>query len=115
MTGHVTHGLGPHITHVNGQASTPRQDLKEVYSTIEEAKADITGLYSLRYMMEQGQLKGSLGQGEAADVEHPAHARRQEVDDARAAGWIARGGDNAGGFVHCEILKARARSRSATW
>src|SRR5471032_2086323 len=63
----ITHGLGPHITQKDGQASTPRQDLKEVYSTIEEAKADITGLYALGYMMEQGELKGSLGQGEAAE------------------------------------------------
>lgn len=63
----ITHGLGPHITQKDGQASTPRQDLKEVYSTIEEAKADITGLYALGYMMEQGELKESLGQGETAE------------------------------------------------
>jgi hypothetical protein len=47
--------------------STPRQDLKEAYSTIEEAKADITGLYALRYMMDKGQLQGTLGQGAAAE------------------------------------------------
>lgn len=63
----ITHGLGPHITHANGAASTPRQDLKETYSTIEEAKADITGLYALAYMMDKGQLAGALGQGEAAE------------------------------------------------
>jgi hypothetical protein len=63
----ITHGLGPHITQANGKESTPRQDLKETYSTIEEAKADITGLYALAYMMDKGQLKGTLGQGEAAE------------------------------------------------
>ena len=63
----ITHGLGPHITKVDGKDSTPRQDLKEAYSTIEEAKADITGLYALRYMMDKGQLGGALGQGEAAE------------------------------------------------
>jgi hypothetical protein len=63
----ITHGLGPHITKTGGKASTPRQDLKEAYSTIEEAKADITGLYALAYMMDKGQLKGTLGQGEAAE------------------------------------------------
>jgi hypothetical protein len=63
----ITHGLGPHITKVAGKDSTPRQDLKESYSTIEEAKADITGLYALRYMMDKGQLGGVLGQGEAAE------------------------------------------------
>jgi hypothetical protein len=63
----ITHGLGPHITKVNGKESTPRQDLKETYSTIEEAKADVTGLYALMYMMEKGQLNDTLGQGEAAE------------------------------------------------
>ncbi|WP_432380322.1 dipeptidyl-peptidase 3 family protein [Duganella sp. P38] len=63
----ITHGLGPHITRQGGKESTPRQDLKEAYSTIEEAKADITGLYALAYMMDKGQLKGTLGQGAAAE------------------------------------------------
>ncbi|MYN17149.1 hypothetical protein GTP81_10335 [Rugamonas sp. FT107W] len=63
----ITHGLGPHITKANGAESTPRQDLKEAYSTIEEAKADITGLYALAYMMDKGQLAGTLGQGAAAE------------------------------------------------
>ncbi|HEU4851643.1 MAG TPA: hypothetical protein VFT37_05760 [Telluria sp.] len=63
----ITHGLGPHVTKKDGKESTPRQDLKETYSTIEEAKADITGLWALIYMMEKGQLKGTLGQGPAAE------------------------------------------------
>jgi hypothetical protein len=63
----ITHGLGPHITRNGGKESTPRQDLKDTYSTIEEAKADVTGLWALSYMMEKGQLKDTLGQGEAAE------------------------------------------------
>jgi hypothetical protein len=63
----ITHGLGPHITKTDGKESTPRQDLKEAYSTIEEAKADITGLYVLAYMMDKGQLANTLGQGAAAE------------------------------------------------
>jgi hypothetical protein len=63
----ITHGLGPHHTKVNGKESTPRQDLKEAYSTIEEAKADVTGLWALAYMMEKGQLKDTLGQGAQAE------------------------------------------------
>ena len=63
----IMHGLGPHATSIDGKASTPRQDLKETYSTIEEAKADITGLYALRYMMDKGQLDGTLGRGELAE------------------------------------------------
>ncbi|MCS0606891.1 hypothetical protein NX773_01765 [Massilia solisilvae] len=63
----ITHGLGPHITKSGGKESTPRQDLKDAYSTIEEAKADITGLWALSYMMDKGQLKDTLGQGAAAE------------------------------------------------
>lgn len=63
----ISHGLGPHLTQVDGKSSTPRQDLKDTYATIEEAKADVTGLFALGYMMEQGQLKDTLGQGEAAE------------------------------------------------
>lgn len=63
----IMHGLGPHATTQNGQPSTPRQDLKDAYSTIEEAKADVTGLWALTYMMDKGQLKASLGQGTAAE------------------------------------------------
>lgn len=63
----IMHGLGPHATRVDGKDSTPRQDLKETYSTIEEAKADVTGLWALMYMMDKGLLKDTLGQGEAAE------------------------------------------------
>ena len=63
----IMHGLGPHATMQNGQPSTPRQHLKDAYSTIEEAKADVTGLWALAWMMDKGQLKASLGQGPAAE------------------------------------------------
>jgi hypothetical protein len=63
----IMHGLGPHATTRDGKPSTPRQDLKDAYSTIEEAKADVTGLWALAYMMDKGQLKDSLGQGKAAE------------------------------------------------
>jgi hypothetical protein len=43
----ITHGLGPHARSRAASESTPRQDLKEAYSTIEEAKADVTGLWAL--------------------------------------------------------------------
>jgi hypothetical protein len=64
----IMHGLGPHATRTkDGKPSTPRQDLKDAYSTIEEAKADVTGLWALAYMMDKGQLKNSLGQGAQAE------------------------------------------------
>jgi hypothetical protein len=63
----IMHGLGPHHTKKDGKESTPRQDLKDAYSTIEEAKADITGLWALGYMMDKGLLKDTLGQGAQAE------------------------------------------------
>jgi hypothetical protein len=48
----LMHGLGPHQIKVDGRDTTVRNELKEVYSAIEEAKADITGLFALHYMMD---------------------------------------------------------------
>jgi hypothetical protein len=36
--------------------STVRQELKETYSAIEEAKADISGLFALQYLVDRGVL-----------------------------------------------------------
>ncbi len=48
----LSHGIGPHQITVSGRRSTPRQELKELYSAIEEAKADITGLFMLQYLYD---------------------------------------------------------------
>jgi Peptidase family M49 len=54
----LMHGLGPHQIKVEGRDTTPREELKEVYSAIEEAKADVTGLFALRYMMDHAKEMG---------------------------------------------------------
>src|SRR6266481_2137223 len=48
----MSHGIGPHQITVHGRATTPRQELKDLYSAIEEAKADVTGLFMLQYMYD---------------------------------------------------------------
>ncbi len=66
----LMHGLGPHQIAVAGRATTPRQELKEVYGAIEEAKADVTGLFALQYMMEhaaQMNLRSVLPADDAAE------------------------------------------------
>ena len=68
----LMHGLGPHQITINGRETNPRLELKEVYSAIEEAKADITGLWALGYMMEHAQ-EMKLGDVLKSD----ATARRQ--------------------------------------
>jgi hypothetical protein len=52
----LMHGLGPHNITVGGQETTVRGQLKELYSAIEEAKADITGLFALQYFIDKGLL-----------------------------------------------------------
>ncbi|MGI8744707.1 MAG: dipeptidyl-peptidase 3 family protein [Bryobacteraceae bacterium] len=54
----MTHGIGPHQIKVSGRATTPRQELKELYSAIEEAKADVTGLFMLQYMFDHKLMPG---------------------------------------------------------
>jgi len=52
------HGLGPHEIQVQGRTTNPRLEIKELYSAIEEAKADVTGLFALQYMMDHAQQMG---------------------------------------------------------
>ncbi len=56
----LMHGLGPHNITVDGRQTTVRQELKETYSTIEEAKADVSGLWALRQLADQKQLDATI-------------------------------------------------------
>ena len=56
----LMHGLGPHDISVGGRATTVRQELKDTYSTIEEAKADVSGLFALQFLIDKGQLDKNL-------------------------------------------------------
>ena len=48
----LMHGLGPHNITAGGEETTVRKQLKDLYSAIEEAKADVTGLWALQYMID---------------------------------------------------------------
>jgi hypothetical protein len=54
----LMHGLGPHQIKVDDRETNPRKELKELYSAIEEAKADVTGLFALQYMMDHNKEMG---------------------------------------------------------
>ena len=56
----LMHGLGPHSIAVGGQATTVRQELRDTHSVIEEAKADISGLWALRRLIDEGVVDRSL-------------------------------------------------------
>ena len=53
----VAHGLGIKNT-IHGQG-TVRQNLKDQYSALEEAKADVLGLYMVTRLIESGDLQGT--------------------------------------------------------
>jgi hypothetical protein len=58
----LMHGLGPHTISVAGRATTVRQELKETYSAIEEAKADVSGLFAVQFLVDRGRLGRRLEQ-----------------------------------------------------
>src|SRR5580765_7147415 len=56
----LMHGLGPSNITVNGRKTTVRQEIKEAYSYLEEAKADISSLFAIQHMIDKGVLPKSL-------------------------------------------------------
>lgn len=68
----LSHGLGPHEIKIAGRDTNPRMELKEQYAALEEAKADVTGLFAVQYLMTQAD-NGKLD----APIAHGAEAERQ--------------------------------------
>ena len=58
----MSHGIGPHQIRAGGRDTTVRQELKELYSAIEEAKADVTGLFMLGYLAGRGLKEPALAE-----------------------------------------------------
>lgn len=54
----LSHGIGPHEITVDGRKTNPRLELKDLYSTIEEAKADVTGLFMLQHLADKKLIAG---------------------------------------------------------
>jgi len=56
----LMHGLGPGKVTVGGRETTVRLELKDTYGAIEEAKADIAGLWALQQLVDKGVLDRSF-------------------------------------------------------
>ncbi|KAK8497781.1 hypothetical protein V6N13_084764 [Hibiscus sabdariffa] len=55
------HGIGPHtIILPDGRKSTVRLELQDLHSALEEAKADIVGLWALRFLIRKHLLPSNL-------------------------------------------------------
>ena len=52
----LSHGLGPGIITKDGEEIEVRMALKEHYSTMEEAKADVMGIYNILALVEKGEM-----------------------------------------------------------
>ncbi len=54
------HGLGPGAISVKGRKTEVRLELKDLYSTLEEAKADVMGVYDILALVERGEMPADL-------------------------------------------------------
>jgi hypothetical protein len=58
----ISHGLGPAYSRVNGKQAPITEAIGPVYSALEEAKADVLGMYGLAWLMDHGALPKSRAQ-----------------------------------------------------
>ena len=57
----LMHGIGPQQIAVNGRQTTPRAELQELSSSIEECKADVVGVWAMQRLVAEGQLPAEMG------------------------------------------------------
>jgi len=62
----ICHGLGPAYSRVNGQQKDIRETLGPIYPALEEAKADVVGMYGLKWLIDHGALPKTDLQGDYA-------------------------------------------------
>ncbi len=56
----LSHGLGPGTITVGGRRTEVRHELKDLYDTLEEAKADVMGVYNILALIEAGEMPAAL-------------------------------------------------------
>ncbi|MBM4372417.1 MAG: peptidase, partial [Deltaproteobacteria bacterium] len=85
----ISHGLGPGILRVPGRPDTTvNQALKEIYPHLEEAKADILGLYNNLLLIEKGVEKIRSAAVEGGE-NPPPDLSKEEARKATAATFLA--------------------------
>lgn len=58
----LSHGLGPGKLVIDGRETEVRLELKDLYSPLEEAKADVLGMYDIYSLIEKGVLPPEKGE-----------------------------------------------------
>lgn len=56
MMHEICHGLGPAFSRANGKQVPINQAIGPTYSAVEEAKADVVGLYGMKWLIDHGAL-----------------------------------------------------------
>jgi hypothetical protein len=85
----MCHGIGPGPIKKDGKETTVNLELKETYSTLEEAKADIVGLYQFSFMVEKGVFPKELGEEvHASFVGGIFRSVRFGIDEAHGGGNV---------------------------
>lgn len=56
MMHEISHGLGPAFARANGKQVDIRESIGPMYSPLEEAKADVVGMYGLKWLVDHGAL-----------------------------------------------------------
>src|SRR4029077_20223008 len=52
----ICHGLGPAFARVNGQQKDIRESIGPAYAGLEESKADIVGMFALKWLIDKNAL-----------------------------------------------------------
>ena len=87
----LSHGLGPGTIVKNGQPTEVRLELKELYSTLEEAKADVMGIYNILALVEAGEMPRELRSSlDPTYVAGLFRAARFGVHEAHGQGVVAQ-------------------------
>lgn len=87
----LSHGLGPGRITVGGRESEVRLELKDLYSTLEEAKADVMGVYNILALIEKGVIPASLREAlEPTFVAGLFRSARFGLHEAHGRGVVAQ-------------------------
>jgi hypothetical protein len=87
----LSHGLGPGTITVDGKKTEVRLELKDVFSTIEEAKADVMGIYNILALMEKGDMPKELRRSlEPTYVAGLFRSARFGVEEAHGQGVVSQ-------------------------
>jgi len=87
----LSHGLGPGKITVDGRKTEVRLELKEHYSTLEEAKADVMGIYNILALIDDGEMPEALRDHlEPTYVAGLFRAARFGVQEAHGQGVVAQ-------------------------